>query len=145
MAIAIKPKSRAPMEPLDEARVTVESGIVGDRLGRGGKDGKRQITILSDELWMDVCAGLRATLPWTTRRANVLVRGVDLAALPVGTKLRFGGEVVLEVTGITLPCKRMDEAYPGLQGELHGRRGGLTCRVVQGGILRVGDGISLTI
>jgi MOSC domain-containing protein YiiM len=143
MAIATKSKSKAPMELHDEATVTTVDGIVGDRLGRGGKDRNRQVTLLSDELWAETCAGLGASLPWTARRANVLIRGVDFDAVSIGTKLRFGTDVILQVTGVTLPCKRMDEAYPGLQGELHGRRGGLTCRVVRGGTLRIGDGLSL--
>lgn len=74
----------------------------------------------------------------------MLVAVLDLVAIPVGTKLRFGHDVILEITGITAPCKRMDEAHQGLKDALHGLRGGLTCRVIQGGRLGIADTIVIS-
>jgi MOSC domain-containing protein YiiM len=54
------------------------------------------------------------------------------------------GDLILEVTGETKPCFRMEEASPGLRNALNsGWRGGVTCRVLQGGQIRVGDRASL--
>ena len=44
---------------------------------------------------------------------NVTTRGVDLLGLPAGTRLRLGGEAVVEVTGLRNPCKQLDGIQPG--------------------------------
>ena len=126
------------MQELAEAEVTLDGGVADDFRGRAGR---RQVTVLSLESWQAACreAG-RTELPWTTRRANLLVTGVDLAA---GGVLRIGA-VELEVTGETAPCERMDEACPGLRGALTPAwRGGVTCRVRQPGSLAPGVPVSV--
>ena len=45
---------------------------------------------------------------------NVTTRGVDLLALPTGTRLRLGDEAVVEVTGLRNPCVQLDRFQPGL-------------------------------
>lgn len=144
-AIARRAKSRAPMEELAGSIVTTAAGIAGD--SRGAKFRTRQITVLAREDWeatlMDL-AGLMGPpdLHWTVRRANLLVEGLRLPRAK-GAVLRTG-TVVLEVTGQTNPCRRMEEAHPGLLAALHPDwRGGVTCRVVAGGEVRVGDGIEI--
>jgi MOSC domain-containing protein YiiM len=77
-------------------------------------------------------------LPWTDRRANLLIEGLQLEET-TGRLLRVG-DLLLEVTGETKPCDRMEEAAPGLRGALSSDwRGGVTCRVVEGGSISVGD------
>jgi MOSC domain-containing protein YiiM len=133
LAIAVRHRSRGAMQELAEAQVTPESGVADDFRGSSGR---RQVTVLSLESWQAACeeAG-NPQLPWTTRRANLLVTGVDLATASV---LRIG-EVELEVTGETAPCERMEEAFGGLRAALTPAwRGGVTCRVRQPGTLRPG-------
>jgi hypothetical protein len=52
---------------------------------------------------------------------NVTTRGVDLLALPVGARLRLGGDAVVEVTGLRNPCKQLDGVEPGLMSATLGR------------------------
>ena len=132
------------MLELPRAEVTATGGVAGDLRGRPGR---RQVTVLSMEAWQAACADLGRELPWTTRRANLLVTGVDLAAVnhgpPEGRVLRIG-PVELEVTGETAPCERMDEACPGLRAALSGAgRGGVTCRVLRGGEISPGAAVRL--
>ena len=137
LAIAVRQRSRGTMQELAGAEVTREGGVADDFRGRPGR---RQVTVLSLESWQAACrqAG-RPELPWTARRANLLVSGVDLAAAGV---LRIG-EVELEVTGETAPCERMDEACDGLRAALTPEwRGGVTCRVRQPGSLAAGAPVS---
>ncbi|HEX8103808.1 MAG TPA: MOSC domain-containing protein [Solirubrobacteraceae bacterium] len=47
---------------------------------------------------------------------NVTTRGVELLALPQGTRLRLGAEAVVEVTGLRDPCVQLDRFQPGLMG-----------------------------
>jgi len=136
LAIAIRHRSRGTMHELPRAEVTGAGGVADDLRGRPGR---RQVTVLSLEDWQAACeqAG-RPDLPWTTRRANLLVSGIDQAAA-AGCLLRIG-TVELEVTGETAPCERMEEAWPGLRAALAvAGRGGVTCRVLRGGELAAGD------
>jgi MOSC domain-containing protein YiiM len=56
-----------------------------------------------------------------------------------GAKLVIG-DLVLEVTQETQPCHLMDEAHFGLRAALKPDwRGGVCCRVVEGGTIRIGD------
>jgi MOSC domain-containing protein YiiM len=135
-AIAIKNSSRAAMQTIDSARISVDSGIEGDF--RGAQKG-RQITILSTEAWRRACAEVGVELPWTTRRANLLVDGVEFDESYTGRKLVIG-EVELLVTRETNPCSRMDEQQAGLTAALTPEwRGGICCDVVKPGTVKPGD------
>ncbi len=139
LGIAIRGKSRAAMIQLDCAEITREEGIVGDFRGRTGA---RQITVLSREAWDAVCQDLDQELPWTTRRANLLVDGNELAETT--DSLIKIGDIVLQVCGEADPCGRMDEQVKGLTAALRPTwRGGVCCRVLSGGTLRLGDDVVL--
>jgi MOSC domain-containing protein YiiM len=54
------------------------------------------------------------------------------------------GAVRLEVTGQTYPCSRMEEARAGLLKALAAEwRGGVTCRVLSGGQIELGDAVEV--
>lgn len=44
---------------------------------------------------------------------NITTRGVDLIALPVGTRLTIG-EAVVTITGLRNPCQQINDFQPGL-------------------------------
>ena len=135
LAIARREKSRGEMEVLDRTDVSPEAGVAGDLRGRHGE---RQVTVLSREAWDATCATLGIEIPWTTRRANLLVEGLELEGTS-GQRLRIGA-VQLVVTGETAPCPRMEQQHAGLRAALEPAwRGGVTCRVLSGGELRRGD------
>jgi MOSC domain-containing protein YiiM len=135
-AIAIRKKSRAPMQEIPQVEITVEAGLVPDFRG---KPGKRQVTLLSADAWQTVCQELQADLPWTTRRANLLIAGHTFSAADAGKILHIG-EVQLQITIETDPCNRMDEQHAGLTKVLTPDwRAGVCCRVLQGGTLKPGD------
>ncbi|MCP4875621.1 MAG: MOSC domain-containing protein [Gammaproteobacteria bacterium] len=137
-AIAIKNRSRVAMQSIESAQIAVASGILGDL--RGAQQG-RQITILSETAWQRTCAEIDADLPWTTRRANLLVDGVEFDASYVGKRIRIG-EVELVVTRETNPCSLMDAQHQGLTAALTPDwRGGICCNVVSPGDIRIGDQI----
>lgn len=138
IGIARRPRSRAPMEEIETALVSTKTGLEGDC--KGAKFPRRQITILAREDWEAACEALvpAATLTWTVRRANLLVEGVRLPRAK-GARM-WVGPVELEVTAETYPCRQMEKAHAGLLKAL-GRdwRGGVTCRVVRGGRIGLGD------
>ena len=145
IGIARRAISRVPMEILTEGLITFEAGLTGDF--RGAKFKSRQITILTREDWeaalLDLAELMGASdLPWTTRRANLYVEGIRLPRAKGGI-LRIG-PVVMEITGQTNPCHRMDEAHKGLLSALHPAwRGGVTCTVREGGPIKLGDPVEV--
>jgi MOSC domain-containing protein YiiM len=137
--IARREKIRAPMETLDTVIVDKKMGLAGDI--RGGSL-KRQVTILTAEAWKSVCEEIQSDLPWTTRRANILISGIKLPQKS-GYQIKIG-EVLLEVTRQTDPCERMDEQYLGLTNALMPDwRGGVCCKVLCGGKIDHGDEVKL--
>lgn len=140
VAIARKGQSRAPMEVMGSVLVTQVEGIAGDHCGRRPKN--RQVTVMSADVWDVVCAELGAEIAWTTRRANLLVRGVELPKR-AGVKLSIGG-LKLEVGMETAPCERMDEQHQGLTAALQPDwRGGVACRVLNDAEIRIGDPVAV--
>ncbi|QPO12275.1 MOSC domain-containing protein [Thalassospira sp. A40-3] len=139
VGIARKARPRAPMESLESVAVTTELGIDGDFRG---KLRRRQVTILAEEDWQTACHEIgRDDIHWTERRANLFVRGIALPRSK-GSKLSIG-DVVFEITGETDPCNRMDAVAMGLQEALRPDwRGGVTCRVITGGTMTVGDPVT---
>ena len=78
---------------------------------------------------------------------NITTRGLDLLALPVGTRLQIGPEAILEITGLRNPCTQLDGLEAGLMtavldrdadGNLI-RKAGIMGVVIAGGLVRAGD------
>ena len=141
IGIARRSGRRASMEEMASGLISRESGLEGDY--RGAKFPRRQITVLAREDWdaalLDIPDLLGAVvLPWTARRANLLVEGVRLPRAKGAVLLV--GDVRLEVTGQTNPCRRMEEVRAGLLKALHPQwRGGVTCLVREAGAVAIGD------
>ncbi len=133
-AISRHAVSGGPIETLETAAITEEDGVEGNVR----KSRRRRVTVMAAEAWAAACQELDADLPWTLRRANLLVEGLDLPR-EAGARLRIG-EVVLEVTQEVDPCEVMERQHPGLRAALAPDwRGGVGCLVVEGGRVAVGD------
>jgi MOSC domain-containing protein YiiM len=133
-SIWIKRFRRGPMDGAREARLVAGRGIVGN----ANQGGKRQVTIISREAWHAAARELGADVDPATRRANLMVSGLDLAKTR-GRILRIG-EIRLRVYGATKPCWQMEEARAGLQSALTPDwRGGVFCEVLDDGTIAVGD------
>ena len=82
---------------------------------------------------------------------NVTTRGLDLLALPTGTRLQLGREAVVEITGLRNPCRQIDAFAKGLTAgvldrDAHGqliRKAGVMAIVVEGGDVTAGDVITV--
>lgn len=127
------------MVTLDAAAVSRASGVADDFRG---KPGRRQVTVISVRAWRATCAELGTELPWTLRRANLLIDDMDLPTRS-GDRLQIGS-VRLHVNGETDPCARMDEQHEGLKAALTPDwRGGVFCTVLDDGNISLGDEVTL--
>lgn len=139
VGIARREKKRASMELLEAAEVSGQTGVANDFRG---KPGKRQVTVLSADVWRDICADLGEEIPWTMRRSNLLVEGIDLPQA-AGSLLKIGNLMLRVMTEID-PCSRMDEQCQGLTESLRPDwRGGVGCSVLKGASVRLGDAVSI--
>jgi len=122
------------MELVRSANLIEGLGLEGDKHANAAS--KRQV-LLADKEALDAVGVLPGTI-----KENVTVEGVDVMRLPAGSRVRLGRSAVLEITEVCEPCFRMDEIRDGLKQELEGRRG-MVARVVQGGIINIGDPIRI--
>jgi MOSC domain-containing protein YiiM len=133
-AIWIKRAKRGPMDAVERAEMIAGDGIVGN----ANRGGRRQVTIIDAEVWERVMAALGARIDPSARRANLMVRGVDLSGSR-GKVLRLG-ECRVRIFNETKPCEQMDEALPGLKATLYADwGGGAFGEVIKSGTVRVGD------
>lgn len=134
--LGVRPERRAAMQVVDVVEAVAERGLTGDRYGARG--GKRQVTLLQWEHLPVIAAllGLAAVDPSQLRR-NLCVSGVNLLALK---DRRFQlGQAVLQGTGLAHPCSRMEATFGrGGYNAVRGH-GGITARILQTGLIRVGD------
>lgn len=122
------------MDPRAEAQLVAGRGIVGN----ADQGGKRQVTLIEEEKWRDAMVELAAELDPSKRRANVMVRGIDLEKSR-GRTLRLG-DALVRIYGEVRPCYQMENAYRGLSKALDPHwRGGVFGEILEGGTIRVGD------
>lgn len=137
MWIGLRPASRKPIKETSEVNV-IETGLEGDRATKNSPSNKRQVTLIQHEHLVAAASflGKENIDPNLTRR-NIVVKGINLNALK-GRKFRIG-TAVLEMTGFCYPCSRMEEnlgvgGFNAMRGH-----GGITCRVVETGKIKIGD------
>lgn len=138
--MCIRPTARQDVQSVDSIEIDEEQSIIGDHFS--GKPGsKRQVTLIQQEHIAAVANILGGEVLPEQLRRNIVVSGINLQALKdrrfkIGTAVLFG-------TGNCPPCSRMESNLgPGGYNAMRGH-GGLTARVIQPGIVNLGDEVSL--
>jgi MOSC domain-containing protein YiiM len=137
--IGLRPGHRQELLSVERAEILLGSGLAGDHYpGKG--DGKRAVTLIQAEHLVAVAAmlGIAPISPLQTRR-NLVVSGLNLLALK-GRTFRIG-EARLAMTGDCAPCARMNETLGAGGFQAMRGHGGITTRVLAGGVIRVGDAL----
>ncbi|WP_227002643.1 MOSC domain-containing protein [Salicibibacter kimchii] len=113
-------------------------GIVGN----ANQGGRRQVTIMEEEIWEEVMNELGSSLDPSKRRAHLLINGVSLKESR-GKTLHIGDNSI-EIYGETKPCRQMDETLPGLKDAMFPEwRGVAFGEVLTNGTIGQGDPIEL--
>jgi len=110
----------------------------------------RQLHLVHAELFEELASRGFAIRPGDIGE-NVATRGIDLLALPRGTRLRLGDGAIVELTGLRNPCHQLDDFRPGLMAATLDRdaagklilKAGVMAIVLQGGDVAPGDPIGI--
>jgi len=125
------PKRRLPMEAVESIEAVAGLGFSGCAHAR--KNSGRQVLLVDKETLdaMQLHPGMI--------RENITTEGLNINGLGMGEQLRIG-PVLVQVSAVCTPCDQLEKVRPGLRREMYGRRG-MLCRVLEGGVIRVGDAI----
>jgi TatD DNase family protein len=137
MAVNISEKKGTQKINVHTAKVLEDFGIEKD--AHAGK-WHRQVSLLSYEK-IEEFKAKGAPVEDGAFGENLIVQGIDLKHLPIGTHLRCN-EVVLEVTQIGKQCHSGCEIYK-IMGDCIMPREGIFTKVLHGGVLAEGDEITV--
>ena len=133
-AVCVSDVRGVPKHPVGEARLIEGFGIEGDaHAGRW----HRQVSLLSYEKIQDFNAR-GAGVSYGDFGENIVVEGIDVSSLPVGTVLRTGDSASLKITQIGKECHSRCAIYDKM-GECIMPAQGVFAEVTAGGAVRPSD------
>ena len=137
-AVSVSDRKGEVKHNVPSARLLVEHGIEGDAHAEGGI---RQLSLLSLASINKMIAMGAAVQPGDFAE-NLTVDGLEVMTLPVGTRLRVGQDVLLEITQIGKTCHK-GCAIRELVGDCVMPREGVFARILQEGVVKVGDTVEV--
>lgn len=133
VAVCLSGRKGEAKRPVASALLVADHGLEGDAHAGSG----RQVSLLAEES-VDRMRGRGVDLVPGIFAENLLTRGFPLGSLKVGTRLRVGESVILEITQIGKECHQ-GCAIREQVGDCVMPREGVFARVVEGGEVRAGD------
>lgn len=130
-----------------EKKSNIDCGLFLENLGlendaHAQADIIRQVSLLAKESIEKIRAkGLN--VQYGDFAENLTIEGIDLPALPIGTRLKVGKEVLLKVTQIGKECHSRCNIFYTV-GDCVMPREGIFAKVLVGGEIRVDDRIEIT-
>ena len=124
-------------EPVESVELQVDHGIVGD--AHAG-DWHRQVSLLAEES-INFMRNKGLELEPGAFAENITTEVIELATLPIGTRLG-NGQVVLEVTQIGKKCHKGCAIFKQV-GDCIMPREGIFTKVIVPGTLRQGDSLDV--
>lgn len=135
------------MEAFGEISLVAGQGVEGDRYMIGRETGfyshkpeeGRQVTLFETETLEALKRDAKIVMKPEEHRRNITVEGVPLNHL-VGRKF-WVGSTLLEATRLSTPCRHIEEILGKAVFDPMINRSGLNCRILEGGVVRVGDSV----
>jgi MOSC domain-containing protein YiiM len=146
-SIFLAPEGGAQMKGVPVATALEACGLEDDRYCGGTGHWSRfgrvcEVTFIAAEDLDDIERETGVGVKNGEHRRNVVTRGISLKTLRRGERFRVG-EVVFEYRGPRSVCRYIERlTEPGMTQALK-RRGGICARVLENGMVRVGDEIEL--
>ncbi|MDI6816337.1 MAG: MOSC domain-containing protein [Actinomycetota bacterium] len=137
ISINISEKKGMRKKPVAGATVVVDHGLEGDA---HAADWHRQVSLLAQES-IDKMVSMGLSVGPGDFAENLTTSGIDLLALPIGTRLKVGDNIVLEVTQIGKECHTRCAIYRQA-GDCVMPKEGIFTRVIAGGPLKTGDTVT---
>jgi TatD DNase family protein len=139
LAVCLSPEKGTAKQNVGGGEFIVRHGLKGD--AHAG-DWHRQVSLLSAQK-IEAFRALKPTQDFVIEEGafgeNLVVEGIDLSILPVGTLL-LCGDVKLEMTQIGKECHHHCRIFDRM-GDCIMPREGVFARVITGGTIKAGDEI----
>jgi MOSC domain-containing protein YiiM len=137
-AVSVSDRKGVVKHNVSQARLLVEHGLEGDAHAEGGI---RQVSLLALAS-INKMVAMGAKVKPGDFAENLTVDGLEVMTLPVGTRLKVGEEVELEITQIGKTCHK-GCAIRELVGDCVMPREGVFAKVLKEGVVKVGDTIEV--
>ena len=133
-AISISQERGTQKTNVPQAEVRVGFGIVGDA---HAANWHRQVSLLAVES-INKMVEMGAKVSPGSFAENITTEGIELLELPIGSRLKIGGDMELEVTQIGKECHSRCAIFEQA-GDCVMPREGIFAKVTKGGLIKVGD------
>jgi len=142
-AILIAPEKGAPMIALPEVQAMAGQGLFGDRnfSQRSSSGLDKNLTLIEHEKIDEFARATGLEFTAEDARRNLVTQGIELNSL-VGREF-YVGAIKVEALELCEPCNLLAKRTHRqvLWGLRH--RGGLRCRILSNGVIRLGDNVGL--
>jgi MOSC domain-containing protein YiiM len=136
VSIAVSKKKGTPKTPVEETYISKDHGLEGD--AHAGP-WHRQVSLLASES-IEEAKSRGLDVGFGDFAENIATVGVDWKMLPIGTRVRLGEHVVIEITQIGKECHNRCAIYYKA-GDCIMPREGVFARVLAEGRIQCGDPI----
>jgi MOSC domain-containing protein YiiM len=138
VSIAVSSKKGTRKTPVQEAFISKNHGLQGD--AHAGK-WHRQVSFLASES-IETARRKGLDVTFGDFAENIATAGIDWKTIPVGTRVRLGESVLVEITQIGKECRRKCAIYYQA-GDCIMPREGVFARVLEEGKIKCGDDIQI--
>ena len=140
--LGIAKKNNQKIEETEEIEILEGKGIVGESHFRENNDARKQITLIESENIDYYNKKYNLNISYLGFLRNIITKDIELNNL-IGKKLTIG-KTELEGIDLCRPCKYLQETlgHNNIIKEFL-RRGGLRCKILVSGKIKLGDQIKL--
>ena len=139
IAVNISANKGVSKENVTQGLLKEGYGVVGD--AHADPDTHRQVSLLAMES-IDGMRDLGLEVGPGDFAENLTIQGIDLASLPLGTRIAVGEEVLLEIAQIGKDCHTGCAIYRRI-GKCVMPKEGVFTKVIRGGFVKPGDPIQV--